>query len=65
MVGNASKLKMTKLEETQAELIKVLYSQVVDLSMMSKIELGDDVIREIQELNNDIFQIKNDSKHNK
>jgi alpha-N-acetylglucosamine transferase len=65
LVSNASKLKMTKLEETQAELIKVLYSQVVDLSMMSKIELGDDVIREIQELNNDIFQINNDSKHNK
>ena len=37
-------------EETikiQQELIEVLYSQVVDLTMMSKIELGDDVIAEI------------------
>ena len=41
-------------EETikvQKELIDVLYSQVVDLSMMSKIELGDDVIAEIKRLN--------------
>ena len=36
--------------ETQKELINVLYSQVVDLSMMSKIELGDDVIEEIKRL---------------
>ena len=36
--------------ETQKELIDVLYSQVVDLSMMSKIELGDDVIAEIKRL---------------
>lgn len=35
----------------QQELINVLYSQVVDLSMMSKIELGDDVIAEIKRLN--------------
>jgi hypothetical protein len=34
----------------QQELIKVLESQVVDLSMMSKIELGDDVIAEIKRL---------------
>ena len=31
----------------QQQLIQLLYSQVVDLSMMSKIELGDDVIAEI------------------
>lgn len=40
-------------EETikvQQELINLLYSQVVDLSMMSKIELGDDVIAEIKRL---------------
>jgi hypothetical protein len=36
--------------KTQQELIDVLYSQVVDLSMMSKIELGDDVIAEIKRL---------------
>lgn len=34
----------------QQELIDVLYSQVVDLSIMSKIELGDDVISEIKRL---------------
>ena len=40
-------------EETikiQQELIEVLYSQVVDLSLMSKIELGDDIIAEISRL---------------
>ena len=40
-------------EETikvQQELINVLESQVMDLSMMSKIELGDDVIEEIKRL---------------
>ena len=31
----------------QLSLIDLLYSQVVDLTMMSKIELGDDVIAEI------------------
>ena len=36
--------------KTQQELIDLLYSQVVDLSMMSKIELGDDVITEIKRL---------------
>ena len=34
----------------QQELIDVLYSQVIDLTMMSKIELGDDVIAEIKRL---------------
>ena len=37
--------------KTQQELIDVLHSQVMDLSMMSKIELGDDVIAEIRRLN--------------
>jgi hypothetical protein len=36
--------------KTQQELIDLLYSQVVDLTMMSKIELGDDVIAEIKRL---------------
>ena len=40
---------MTK-EEAKDELIKVLESQVIDLSMMSKIELGDDVITELKRL---------------
>lgn len=34
----------------QQQLIELLMNQVVDLSMMSKIELGDDVIAEIQRL---------------
>ena len=41
---------MSNKEEAKDELIKVLYSQVMDLSMMSKIELGDDVIAEIKRL---------------
>lgn len=36
--------------KAQQELINLLYTQVVDLSMMSKIELGDDVIAEIKRL---------------
>ena len=35
----------------QQELINIIYTQVADLSMMSKIELGDDVIQEIKRLN--------------
>ena len=31
-------------------LITILYSQMVDLSMMSKIELSDDVMQEIKQL---------------
>ena len=34
------------------ELIELLTNQVVDLTMMSKIELGDDVITEIKRLKN-------------
>jgi alpha-N-acetylglucosamine transferase len=37
-------------EEAKTELIEVLTNQVVDLMMMSKIELGDDVIEEIKRL---------------
>lgn len=33
--------------QAQQKLIDLLYSQVIDLTMMSKIELGDDVITEI------------------
>lgn len=38
------------------ELSEVLFNQVIDLTMMSKIELGDDVIEFIRELKE---QIKN------
>ena len=37
---------MSPLEQKQSELIDLLKGQVIDLSMMSKIELGDDVVRE-------------------
>ena len=43
-------MKNMNKEQAKDELIKVLYSQVVDLTMMSKIELGDDVIAEIKRL---------------
>ena len=36
--------------KTQQELIDLYEGQVADLSMMSKIELGDDVIDEIKRL---------------
>jgi len=40
---------MTK-DQAKDKLIEVLMTQVVDLSMMSRIELGDDVIAEINRL---------------
>jgi hypothetical protein len=51
---------MTKLEKKQKELIKLLKSQVIDLSMMSKIELGDDVTYEIQRLQFDIQDLQSE-----
>ena len=41
---------------TQQKLINVLESQVMDLSMMSKIELGDDVIARIIKLKLQIIE---------
>jgi hypothetical protein len=41
---------MSTKENAKDELIQLLMSQVIDLSMMSKIELGDDVIAEINRL---------------
>lgn len=46
-------------EEAKDTLIGVLMNQVIDLSMMSKIELGDDVIEEIKRLQEIINQNKN------
>ena len=37
-------------EEAKDALIELLFNQVADLTMMSKIELGDDVIDEIKRL---------------
>lgn len=50
---------MTELEQKQSELIDLLRDQVADLSMMSKIELGDDVIKEWNRLNSEISNIEN------
>jgi uncharacterized protein YqfB (UPF0267 family) len=41
-------------EQAKDKLIKVLESQVIDLTMMSKIELGNDVITEIGKLKDTI-----------
>ena len=49
---------MTQIEQLQQQLIDVLTNQVVDLSMMSKIELGDDVIAEIKRLKAEIEKAK-------
>jgi predicted HAD superfamily Cof-like phosphohydrolase len=49
---------MSPLEQKQNELIKLLYGQVIDLSMMSKIELGDDVIFKYRELTDKIEHLK-------
>jgi predicted HAD superfamily Cof-like phosphohydrolase len=50
---------MNPLEKKQDELINLLYSQVVDLSMMSKIEIGDDVTTKMSELSKEISHLKN------
>jgi predicted HAD superfamily Cof-like phosphohydrolase len=49
---------MSPLEQKQEELIQLLYRQMIDLSMMSKIELGDDVINELNKISNEIQDIK-------
>ena len=49
-VWNECEQDALEIIKVQQELIKVLESQVIDLSMMSKIELGDDVIAEIKRL---------------
>ena len=49
---------MSPLEQKQSELIDLLKGQVIDLSMISKIELGDDVVREWNRLNLEISNIK-------
>jgi hypothetical protein len=49
---------MSLLEQKQSELIELLAGQVVDLSMMSKIELGNDVIQEWSRLNLEINNLK-------
>jgi len=49
---------MTPLEKKQDELIQLLRIQAIDLSMMSRIEFGDDVIAEIKRLQQEISDLK-------
>ena len=42
--------RLIQLVEAQRELIKLYETQIADLTIMSKIELGDDVIAEIQKI---------------
>jgi hypothetical protein len=49
---------MTQLEQKQDELIQLLQGQVMDLSLMSKIELGDDVIEKWRQLTQEVIQLK-------
>jgi hypothetical protein len=41
---------MMNKEQAKDQLIELLMGQVIDLTMMSKIELGNDVIDEIKRL---------------
>jgi len=49
---------MSPLEKTQSQLIELLLNQVISLSMMSKIELGNDVLEELNKLNRELSEIK-------
>jgi hypothetical protein len=49
---------MTLLEQKQEELIELLKGQAIDLSVMSKIEFGNDVIQEWNRLSKEIHDLK-------
>lgn len=53
---------MTKLEQLQNKLLDLWKSQAIDLSMMSKIEFGDDVIEKIKDLQHQIELEKRNMK---
>ena len=52
---------MTKLEQKQDELLEILHQQIIDLVMMSKIELGADVIEAVNSLKSEIKFLKSTS----
>jgi hypothetical protein len=54
---------MTQLEQKQSELIDLLRGQIIDLSMMSKIELGDDVIQKWTQLKEEIEEAKSQTNY--
>ena len=49
---------MSPLEQKQEELIELLKGQAIDLSIMSKIEFGDDVAKEWNRLSQEINDLK-------
>jgi len=49
---------MSPLEQKQEELIELLKGQAIDLSLMSKIEFGDDVIEKWNRLSQEISDLK-------
>ena len=49
---------LEELTIVQEELIDILNDQVIQLSIMSKIELGDDVIKAISDVKKRINKIK-------
>lgn len=55
--------QMEQLVEKQSELIQLLEGQITDLTMMSKIELGDDVIAEVWRLTKAINALKESVKN--
>ena len=52
---------MTKLEQKQEEYINIIWEQVMQLSLMSKIELGDDVIEELGFRNAELIKLRKSS----
>jgi len=52
---------MTRLEQKQQEYIDLLQDQITQLSAMSKIELGDDVIEELGFRNAELLKLRKNS----
>jgi len=53
---------MTTVEQAKDQLIEILENQVMDLTVMSKIELGDDVIAEVRRLKATISILEENEK---
>lgn len=60
-VWNECEQAISEQSRAKSDLIDLLFSQVVDLTMMSKIELGDDVIEEIRRLRALILDTTNEN----
>lgn len=55
--------QLENLVEKQSELIQLLENQIIDLTSMSKIELGDDVIAEVWRLTKEVNALKQSIKN--